>query len=113
MQQVEVAPQVRGRRFCFINIPLDAAATKIHCRHMTTTVQKWGNSLALRIPSAYAAETNLAESSPVELRLKAGSIVIRPVTRKRHKLDTLLRGITPRNRHTATQTGPAVGQEVW
>ena len=80
---------------------------------MTTTVQKWGNSLALRIPRAYAAETNLAESSPVELRLQSGAIVIRPVTRRRHKLDTLLRGITARNRHTAIETGPPVGQEVW
>lgn len=80
---------------------------------MTTTVQKWGNSLALRIPRAYAAETNLAETSPVELSLRSGSIVIRPVTRQRHKLNTLLRSITPRNRHAAIETGPAVGQEVW
>jgi antitoxin MazE len=80
---------------------------------MTTAVQKWGNSLALRIPRTYAAETNLAEGSEVELRLQSGSIVVRPVKRERHKLETLLRGITARNRPSAIETGPAVGREVW
>jgi antitoxin MazE len=80
---------------------------------MTTAVQKWGNSLALRIPRTYAAETNLAEGSEVELRLQSGSIVVRPVKRERHKLETLLRGITARNRPSVIETGPAVGREVW
>ena len=80
---------------------------------MTTAVQKWGNSLALRIPRTYAAETNLAEGSEVELRLQSGSIVVRPVARKRHKLATLLRRVTPRNRHAAVDTGQPVGREIW
>jgi antitoxin MazE len=80
---------------------------------MTTAVRKWGNSLALRIPRTYAAETNLAEGSEVELRLQSGSIVVRPVARKRHKLDNLLGLITARNRHAVVETGPAVGREVW
>jgi antitoxin MazE len=80
---------------------------------MTTAVQKWGNSLALRIPRTYAAETNLAEGSEVEIRLQSGSIVVRPVARKRHKLETLLHRVTPRNRHAAIDTGPAAGKEVW
>jgi antitoxin MazE len=80
---------------------------------MTTAVQKWGNSLALRIPRTYAAETNLAEGSEVELRLQSGSIVVRPVARKRHKLENLLRRVTPRNRHATVDTGPAAGKEVW
>lgn len=80
---------------------------------MTTAVQKWGNSLALRIPRAYAAETNLAAGSEVELRVQSGSIVVQPVKRKRHKLNNLLRWVTTNNRHAATETGAAVGKEVW
>lgn len=80
---------------------------------MTTAVQKWGNSLALRIPRTYAAETNLAAGSEVELRVQSGTIVVQPVKRKRHKLDNLLRRVTANNRHVATETGAAVGKEVW
>ena len=80
---------------------------------MTTAVQKWGNSLALRIPRTYAAETNLAAGSEVELRVRSGTIVVQPLKRKRHKLDNLLRRVTANNRHTATETGAAVGKEVW
>lgn len=80
---------------------------------MTTAVQKWGNSLALRIPRAYAAETNLAEGSEVELRVQSGSIIVQPAKRKRHKLDNLLRQVTVDNRHAAKDTGVAVGNEVW
>jgi antitoxin MazE len=80
---------------------------------MRTAVQRWGNSLALRIPRAYAAETRIAEGSEVELTLKAGALVVRPVARKRHSLASLLERITPANRHDSTSTGPSVGQEVW
>lgn len=80
---------------------------------MTTAVQKWGNSLALRIPRAYAAETMLAEGSQVELRVQSGSIIVQPVKRKRHKLDNLLGQVTASNRHAATSTGAALGKEVW
>ena len=80
---------------------------------MTTAVQKWGNSLALRIPRTCAAETNLSEGSEVELRVQSGTIVVRPVVRKRHKLDDLLQRVTARNRHGAVDTGKTVGKEVW
>jgi antitoxin MazE len=80
---------------------------------MTTAVQKWGNSLALRIPRTYAAETNLAEGSEVELRVQSGSIIVQPVRRKRHDLDNLLRQVTAKNRHACMETGAAVGKEVW
>lgn len=80
---------------------------------MTTAVRKWGNSLALRIPRAYAAETNLSAGSEVELRVQSGTIVVQPVKRKRHKLDNLLRRVTANNRHAATETGVAVGKEIW
>ena len=80
---------------------------------MKTAVQRWGNSLALRIPSAYAAETRISEGSEVELTLKSGGLLIRPVVKKRHSLAALLKQVTPANRHEAVTTGDAVGREAW
>jgi antitoxin MazE len=80
---------------------------------MKTAVQRWGNSLALRIPRAYALETRISEGSQVELTLKSGSLVVRPISRQRHSLAELLRRVTPANRHESLSTGARVGQEVW
>ena len=80
---------------------------------MKTAVQRWGNSLALRIPRAYAVETRIAEGSEVELTLKSGALVVQPVIRKKHSLAALVRRISPANQHEAVSTGQAVGQEVW
>ena len=80
---------------------------------MKTAIQRWGNSLALRIPRAYATETRLSEGSSVELTLKSGALVIRPLTRKRHSLTDLLERVTRANQHGSVDTGKAVGQETW
>jgi antitoxin MazE len=80
---------------------------------MKTAIQRWGNSLALRIPRAYAAETRISEGSDVELTLKSGTLVVRPIARKRHSLTDLLKQITRTNQHGSVDTGKAVGQETW
>jgi antitoxin MazE len=80
---------------------------------MITAVQKWGNSLALRIPKAYAEETDIHDGSSVDLSLHDGNLVITPVRRKTFSLDELLDGITAENRHDVADTGSALGQEIW
>lgn len=80
---------------------------------MKIAVRRWGNSLALRIPRTYAAETKISEGSEVELSLKSGALVVRPVARKRHALADLLKRVRASNRHDAAESGPAVGKEVW
>ncbi len=80
---------------------------------MKTAIQRWGNSLALRIPRAYAAETRISEGSDVELTLKSGTLVVRPLTRKRHSLAALVKRITRANQHDSVDTGKPVGQEAW
>ena len=80
---------------------------------MKTAVQRWGNSLALRIPRTYAAETKISEGTEVELTLKSGALVVRPVVRKRHALPDLLKRVSAANRHESIVTGQAVGKEVW
>ena len=80
---------------------------------MTTSVQKWGNSLAVRIPKGVADEIGLAEDTPVELSIAGGVITITPRTVTIPTLDELLDGITPENLHPETDWGPPVGEEIW
>ena len=80
---------------------------------MKTRVQKWGNSLALRIPKSFAAQVGLHANVTVELSLVEGSLVVQPITPKPISLDQLLRGITAENLPGEWDTGPAVGKETW
>lgn len=80
---------------------------------MKTRVQKWGNSLALRIPQSFAAEVRLTEGMPVELSLVEDKLVIQPLVQPPLTLDDLLQGVTDENLHDEWDTGPAVGKEVW
>ena len=80
---------------------------------MKTRVQKWGNSLALRIPKSFATEAGIAEGSQVELSVVDGSLVIRMSKQHEPTLDELVRGITKENRHARVDFGPAVGKEIW
>ena len=80
---------------------------------MKTSVQKWGNSLALRIPKLLADEVGLHENSAVELSLREGELVIAPATEPELDLDQLLAGITEENLHREVDAGPAMGEEAW
>lgn len=80
---------------------------------MKARVQKWGNSLALRIPKSFANEAGLGEDSAVDLKILDGKIVIKPMVDEALCLDELLRGVTEENIHREWDTGPAVGKEVW
>ena len=79
---------------------------------MRTRVQKWGNSLAVRIPKPFAEGAGLRPSSEVEVSLEKGVVRLSPV-RPRWKLRLLLSGVTKRNLHAEVDAGPAVGREVW
>ncbi len=80
---------------------------------MKSRVQKWGNSLAVRIPKSFAVEAGLCANGAVELSLVNGSLIVQPVTPQPPSLDELLRGITDNNMPTEWDTGPAVGKEGW
>lgn len=60
---------------------------------MKTRVQKWGNSLALRIPKSFAVEAGLHDNAAVELSLVEGTLVVQPVVRPL-TLDELLHSVT-------------------
>jgi antitoxin MazE len=80
---------------------------------MNATIQKWGNSLALRIPKAVARDTQLKNGSVVNLAVRKGMVIIEPVKKSTYQLDELLKGVSKKNIHASVDTGPAVGREVW
>ena len=80
---------------------------------MKTRVQKWGNSLALRIPKSFASEVGFQKETPVEVSLADGKLVITPVSPPKPTLKQLLAKITKDNLHGEVETGPAAGNEVW
>ena len=49
---------------------------------MVTRVQKWGNSLGLRVPRSLAAEAKGGEGCPVELSIEKGALLVRPLRRR-------------------------------
>jgi len=80
---------------------------------MQTKVQKWGNSLAIRIPRAFAKETALANGTIVDLSIRNGQMILKPIPEPRYSLDDLLVRVTKRNLHAEIDFGEPVGREVW
>jgi len=80
---------------------------------MTTKVQKWGNSLAIRIPKAFAAQAELSELSTVDLTIVDGQLVLTPVSKPTFTLEELLEGMTDENMHGEISLGGPVGREIW
>ncbi len=80
---------------------------------MTSKVQKWGNSLALRIPRVFAKDAHLHQGSVVQVSMVEGKIVVSPTKKQKYSLSQLLKGITPANRHSEMDFGAAKGKEVW
>jgi antitoxin MazE len=80
---------------------------------MRTRIQKWGNSLAVRIPKSFAAEVGLVDNSVVDVRVVDGQVVVELVPPARYTLDGLLADVTDANLHHEVSTEPAMGDEVW
>jgi antitoxin MazE len=76
-------------------------------------VQKWGNSLAVRIPKPFAAEVGLHEDAPVELRVSEGALVITPASRHVYRLNEILAGVRASNLHSEQLNDPPRGKETW
>ncbi len=80
---------------------------------MRVQVQKWGNSLALRIPKPLAGEVAVREGAVVDLSVTRGKLVAAPVAKGQLTLKQLLRKVTRSNLHRETDFGRAAGWEVW
>lgn len=80
---------------------------------MITRIQKWGNSLGLRIPKSFAEEAEVEPGSEVDLSVVDGGLVIRPVRKRTYKLSELLRKVREKNLHSEIDTGRPIGREAW
>jgi len=79
---------------------------------MKTSVQKWGNSLGLRIPSVYAKELHLLDGSIVDIQRKENEIIISPAKKKK-SLNDLIQLINDENQHGEIDFGSSQGKEEW
>ncbi len=80
---------------------------------MKTRVQKWGNSLAVRIPKSFADELGLGSNAPVEMTLDEGALVIKPDRDRIWGLDALLTEVTDENIHSEWESEAPAGEESW
>jgi antitoxin MazE len=78
----------------------------------STSLAKWGSSLAVRIPKAILDAAQLKAGDALEIELHDGAIVIQAAANK-PTLEQLVDAITPENCHPATDWGKSVGKEVW
>ncbi len=80
---------------------------------MSTKVQKWGNSLAVRLPKTVATRSHLREGSSVRMIQRGRNIVITAIPKKRLTIHELVKNIKPKNLHQETGWGKPRGNEVW
>ena len=80
---------------------------------MNTKIQRWGNSLGLRIPRSFAEETGVEAGSQVDLSVRDGDLVVRATKRRTYRLSELLEKVTAKNLHAEIDTGEPHGRELW
>jgi antitoxin MazE len=80
---------------------------------MKTRVQRWGNSLAIRIPKSFAEEIGVEANAPVEMTIEEAALVIKPDRGGRWDLGALLAEVTDENIHSEWETGHATVEESW
>jgi antitoxin MazE len=83
---------------------------------MRTEFLKWGNSLALRIPAAFAGNLGASDGNPADMTVENGALVVKvalPKKRRRYRLEELVERLTGENRHAEIDWGGPVGNEVW
>ena len=80
---------------------------------LKTSIGKWGNSPAIRIPNALMREAQLNTKQQVNISVSRGRIIIEPLRDPEYSLDELLSQITPANRHDEVDFGYAVGKEIF
>lgn len=79
---------------------------------MTTKIQKWGNSLGVRIPKEIAREINIREGSPVSFSVENGVLVMGRPKKTRYTLAELLKDFNKKDQHELAEWGPDVGSEI-
>ena len=79
---------------------------------MESVIRKWGNSPAVRLPTAVLREAGYQVEQKVELIVSRGRIVIQPSEKVEYDLDALINGINASNVHDEVSFGAPVGREA-
>lgn len=80
----------------------------------STTIQKWGNSYAVRIPASAVRKLKLRAGQAVRVEeTQSNGLSITPVTNKEASLADLINRITLENRYGEIDWGVPVGKEAW
>ena len=80
---------------------------------MRIKIQKWGNSLALRIPKAFAFQSRIRQDEYVNLTLDNDRIIVEPIEDEKYNLEELISGINKSNLHKEIDFGKKAGAELW
>lgn len=79
---------------------------------MEAVIRKWGNSPALRLPTAVLKEAGYQLEQKVDLVVSRGRILIQPSEKIEYDLDSLIDAIHPGNAHGEVSFGRPVGREA-
>jgi antitoxin MazE len=88
---------------------LDICINIVYLFCMEAKIQKWGNSLGIRIPNNIIKDLSLKNGSTVDINEEADHIIITP----KKNLEDLLNCITKENLHTEKDFGIIEGIESW
>lgn len=80
---------------------------------MKTKAQKWGNSLAVRLPRPVAQQVGIKPDDQLEIQVSKGRVVLTPAAVPEYRLGELLKKVTKKNIHRETDWGKPRGKEIW
>ena len=80
---------------------------------MHTKIQKWGNSLALRIPKVFADLVKIQKGSDVDISVDNGKLLISVISEADYSLEDFLLKIDENNIHKEITFSDSIGREVW
>lgn len=79
---------------------------------MKTKIQKWGNSLGVRLPKSITEQKALRAGAGVVVELKNNQIVIEAVEPEL-SLESMVAKVNEHNLHSETEWSDAKGNEIW
>lgn len=81
----------------------------------TQSLQKWGNSVGIRVPKKVVEQAHLKIGEELSLSIQGNSIVLTPMKRARRKfkLEDILKGVTPKDVGGEIDWGKPLGKEIW
>ena len=80
---------------------------------MHVRIQKWGNSLTVRIPKPLAKDAKIKEGSILNVMISGGTIVATPAGKKKLSLKQLLAKVNRKNFLAEVDLGSPSGNELW